>query len=187
MKAPLLQLIFTALVFTGLISCSKEDSAEDNASELAGEYALVSMTSDIAVDLNNDGIASTNLLDELGPGVLNTGSPGLEIKPVLLDNELVQVMSFFLPHPKVDFNLPEPAVEYSIKGIGYQYEFNKQTNKITIDNGDDPIGTVTATGNLVNIEVAGEGALDAVIIKYYYDFATDTWILLTISCGYEQE
>ena len=186
MKASLLKLSLAALFLAGFTSCSKEDGAEESSTELAGEYTLVSMTSDVPVDLNNDGIASTNLMDELG-GAINGENPDLEITPVLLDNELVQVINFYLPHPTVDLSQPNmPTVEYSIKGIGYQYEYNKETNKITVE-GAGSSGPVPAPGQLETVEVTEEGDLGAVIIKYYYDFATGKWIELTITCEYEQE
>ena len=186
MKAPLLKLLFAALFLTGLTSCSKDDGADGNTPELAGEYTVVSMTSNIPVDLNNDGIASTNLMDELGAAIANAQSPDLEIKPVLLDNELVQVMSFYLPHPTIDFSQPMPTVQYSLKGMGYQYEYNKRTNEITVE-GAGNNGPVPVPGRLETVEVTEDGNLDAVITKYYYDFATGKWIELTITCEYEQE
>jgi hypothetical protein len=186
MKTSLLKLFFAALFLTGFTSCSKDDGADGDTSELAGEYIIVSMTSNIPVDLNNDGIASTNLMDELGAAIANAESPDLEIKPVLLDNELVQVMSFNLPHPNVDLSQPDmPTVEYSVEGMGYQYKYDKSTNKITVE-GAGNNGPVPAPGRLETIEVTEEGDLDAVITKYYYDFATGKWIQLTITCEYEQ-
>ena len=187
MKAPLLKLLFAALFLTGVTSCSKDDGADGNTPELAGEYTVVSMTSNIPVDLNNDGIASTNLMDELGAAIANAQSPDLEIKPVLLDNELVQVMSFYLPHPTIDLSQPNmPTVQYSVKGMGYQYEYNRNTNQITVA-GAGGSGPVPVPGRLETIEVTEDGDLDAVITKYYYDFATGKWIELTITCEYEQE
>ena len=187
MKAPLLKIFLAALFITGFTSCSNDDGAAEDTSELAGEYTIVSMTSNIPVDLNNDGIASTNLMDELGEAIANAESPDLEIKPVLLDNELVQVMSFNLPHPTIDLSQPNmPTVEYSTKGMGYQYEYDKRTNEITVE-GAGNTGPVPVPGRLDTIEVTEEGDLDAVITKYYYDFATGKWIELTITCEYEQE
>lgn len=186
MKAPLLNIFLAALFITGFTSCSNDDSASEDTSELAGEYTIVSMTSNIPVDLNNDGIASTNLMDELGEALANADTPALEIRPVLLDNELVQVMSFNLPHPNVDLSQPNtPTVEYSMKGMGYEYEYDKRTNQIIVE-GAGSAGPVPAPGRLETIEVTQEGDLDAVITKYYYDFATDSWIQLTITCEYEQ-
>lgn len=186
MKLTLLRLFLATLFLTGFTSCSKDDGAEENSPELAGEYTIVSMTSNIPVDLNNDGIASTNLMDELGEAIANTNNPDLEIKPVLLDNKLVQVISFYLPHPTIDLSQPDmPTVEYSVNGMGYQYQYDKRTNEIKVE-GAGVSGPVPPPGRLETIEVTAEGALDAVITKYYYDFATDSWIQLTITCEYEQ-
>lgn len=60
-------LTLIALVFA-FFSCQKEDLESNNRAKLNamfnGKYEILNSTSKIPVDLNNDGIESTNLLDE---------------------------------------------------------------------------------------------------------------------------
>lgn len=188
MKAILLKLLCVSAALAGLCGCGSDDgdgsSGSKGAPEIAGKYTLVSMRSNISVDLNNDGVLSTNLLTEIGESDGSTQSD-LEIKPVFVDNKLVQLMSFYLPHPTLSFDdpqEPEGSVKYTPRGLGYEYEYNNATNEITVDNGNP--GSVPSSGQLDTVEVSGANQLQAVFEKYYYDFAINEWRLLTITCSY---
>ncbi len=54
---------YILLVFL-LVTCSKEDE-EVKTSPYIGGYKIISLTSNIPLDLNRDGIATTNFLEEL--------------------------------------------------------------------------------------------------------------------------
>ena len=188
MKAIFLKLLFVSALLCGLSGCSNDDgtgsSGTKSTPEIAGKYILVSMRSNISVDLNNDGILSTNLLTEIDDEV-SPSQTDLEIKPVFLDNELVQLMSFYLPHPTLSFDNPtepEGSVKYTPKGLGYEYQYDNATNVITVDNNNN--GNVPSSGRLDTVEVAGSDQLQAIFEKYYYDFAINEWRLLTITCRY---
>src|SRR5687768_5115441 len=122
MKAISLKLLYVSALLAGLYGCSSDDGTGGNSGsnetpEIAGKYTLVSMRSDISVDLNNDGVLSNNMLTEIDDDSAPTQAD-LEIKPVFVDNELVQLMSFYLPHPTLSFDNPkepEGSVKYTPK------------------------------------------------------------------------
>jgi hypothetical protein len=192
MKATLLKALFLAGFFISLTGCSKDESVSgksSSSSSLSGSYHLVSMTSNVSVDLNDDGILSTNLLLETDPGVFSPNKADLEIKPTVYNNELVQLMSFYLPHPTMSYtkpDKPEGVVDYTLKGIGYEYEFNSNTQQITINKDGELPGPVPDAGRLDTIVVNGTNKLEAVFTKNYYDFAIAHWRQLTITCEYTE-
>lgn len=191
MKASVLKLLFLSASFISLYGCGNDDgtsSGSKSTPEIAGKYVLVTMTSNISVDLNNDGLLSVNMLTEIDDNTPE-GQTDLEIKPVFVDNELVQLMSFYLPHPTLTFDdpkQPEGVVKYTPKGLGYEYEYNNDTNVITVDNGNNT-GNVPSSGQLETVSVISGNQLIATFEKYYYDFAINEWRLLTITCRYTRK
>lgn len=192
MKASALKLLFLSASFIGLSGCGNDDGAGDSEGtpEIAGSYELVSMRSNISVDLNNDDILSKDMLSEIGEGTPSSSQQSdLEIKPVFVDNKLVQLMSFYLPHPTLTFEdpkKPEGTVKYTSKGLGYQYQYDNNTNDITVDLPQNQ-GTVPSSGQLETITVIESNELEATFEKYYYDFSINNWRLLTITCRYNRE
>lgn len=193
MKASLLKALLITFCFAPLCSCSNGTESGNDAlngkptssSSLSGSYNIISMVSDISVDLNNDGFASTDLFNEIDAAVFDISIPELEIKPVLYNNELENLMSFYLPHSTVTTSTPTNpgSVKFSRNGLGYIYEFDKNTQKITIEDNDlnqDP----AVYGHMESINIIGYNQLEAIFTKYYYDFSTKSWKLLTITCLY---
>lgn len=73
------QAIFIFLVLTSgfFLSCSKADDVATTAN-ISGKYHVVAMQSAIAVDLNNDGLKSKDLLQEVVPSYLVKEDGALE-------------------------------------------------------------------------------------------------------------
>lgn len=69
--------ILLLLVFV-VISCSNDDTAETEMSKASGTYVLTELNVNPAQDIDDDGTASTNLLNELAciSGTLSLGSNG---------------------------------------------------------------------------------------------------------------
>jgi hypothetical protein len=192
MNTTLLKVLFATVFFVSVSSCgSSEDGSEGlgsagnggSSSNLGGSYNIISMISDISVDLNNDGITSTDLLTEVDPAVFNTSLPELEIKPVLYNNQLEEMMSFYLPHSNIGAISPSnpSGVKFTRSGLGYLYDFNKDTQDISVQNGGN---NNEITGHMENIKVVGDNKLQAVFTKSYYDFFVNDWVVLTITCVY---
>lgn len=192
MKAPLLKVLFAITFFSSIYGCSSSEETEQkksttSSSSIGGSYNIISMTSDIAVDLNDDKIISNDLLTEIDPEYFKSEIPELEIKPTIVNNEVVPMMSFYLPFPKLNFTTPgkpHGAVQYVRSGLGYAYEFNNDTQTITINNNGGSNGLY---GNVDNVTVAGKNMLKAIFSKNYYDFATATWKTLKITCIYKKK
>lgn len=194
MNTTLLKALFATVFFVSVLSCgSSEDGSEGlgsagnggSSSTLGGSYNIISMISDISVDLNNDGITSTDLLTEVDPAVFNSTIPELEIKPVLYNNQLEEMMSFYLPHSNISAITPSnpSGVKFTRSGIGYLYDFDTDTQTISVQNGDqnNQNGII---GHMENIQVIENNKLKAVFTKSYYDFFINDWTLLTITCIY---
>lgn len=194
MKATaLLRPLFLVLLFSMLTGCNSSDDSTSGAintggsstSSIAGSYNMVSMNSDIAVDLNNDGIQSTNLFDEIDASFFSSTNPELEIKAVFINNQLKDMVNFYLPHPTVTVNTPTKpgTVNFTRGGLGYTLSFNSSNQAIQINKDNTPPSSL---GDVTSVEVVSKNILKAVFKKYYYDFLTSEWKLLTITCIYNK-
>ena len=79
-KVPFKTSIFIFLLNFAMISCSNDDgpAEESEISKASGTYALIELNVNPPQDINDDGTASTNLLDELSciSGTLSLRSNG---------------------------------------------------------------------------------------------------------------
>ncbi|MCO6148580.1 hypothetical protein [Flavobacterium sp. NRK1] len=192
MKASLLKALFITFFFASLSSCSngidsdgKNPNGNGTSSSLSGSYNIISMMSDLSVDLNNDGYSSNNLMEEIDPAVFDSSLPELEIKPVVYNNQIEDLMSFYLPHSTVTVSTPNKpgSAKFTRNGLGYVYKFDKNTQTVSIEDNDvnqDP----AIYGHMESVTVIGNNKLKAVFTKYYYDFSSTQWRLLTITCIY---
>lgn len=189
----LLKALFSTVLFISLTGCGSsgsDDSTGGNkgigssTSAIGGSYHIVSMTSDKGVDLNNDGLISIDLLDEIDPSFFDPNSPELVIKPVIYNNQVEEMMSFYLPHTSVTVNAPGQvgSVKFTRNGLGYIYNIDENTQTININGGKGS----TSTGVMESIQVTGKNTLQAVFQKDYYDFSTVQWQLLTITVVYRK-
>jgi hypothetical protein len=195
MNSTLLKTLLLTVFFVSAYSCgTSEDGSEGigkggnggSSSTLGGKYNIISMVSDISVDLNNDGVSSTNLFTEIDPAVFSTEIPELEIKPVVINNQLENMMSFYLPHSNVTATTPNTpgSVKFTKTGLGYIYEFDDSTQIISVEDNTPTGGQPGVYGHMETIQVVGTNQLKAVFTKYYYDFSVPGWKLLTITCTY---
>lgn len=189
----LLRSLFTAAIFISLSSCGTSASDDStggktvgsSSSVIGGSYHMISMTSDISVDLNNDGMISKDLLTEIDPSFFDPKNPELVIKPVIYNNQIEDLMSFYLPHANISTTNPNVTggVSFSRNGLGYIYNIDTSTQVINVDKNEHDS---TSVGIMQNIEVAGKDMLKAVFTKSYYDFNSRKWLLLTITCVYKK-
>lgn len=190
----LLKSLFTTAIFISLSSCgtsASDDSTggsgvgSSSSSTIGGSYHILSMTSDLSVDLNNDGLKSLDLLDEIDSSFFDPNNPELVIKPVIYNNQLEDLMSFYLPHANINTTNPNTAggVSFSRNGLGYVYNIDKNTQVINVDKNEHDS---TSSGVMQSIEVLEQGMLKAIFKKSYYDFSSKKWVLLTITCVYKK-
>jgi hypothetical protein len=195
MNSTLLKTLLLTVFFVSAYSCgTSEDDSNGlgdggnggSSSTLGGKYNIISMVSDISVDLNNDSISSTDLLTEIDPAVFSTSIPELEIQPVVINNQVENMMSFYLPHSNVSAVTPTnpDGINFTKTGLGYIYEFDDSTQIISVEDNTPTGGQPGVYGHMETIEVIGNNQLKAVFTKYYYDFSVPGWKLLTITCIY---
>jgi len=194
MKTKYLKIFFVITLSVSLYGCSSSDEdisklnnggSSGSSSSISGSYNIDSITSNVTVDLNNDGFTSTDLFSEIDPDFFSTTAPDLEIKPVVYNNHVENIMSFYLPHPTVTVTTPnkQGSVKFSRNGLGYIFQFDSKTQTISTENNNtapDP----EVYGNMLSVKVISKGKIQAVFKKYYYDFKTVKWIALTITCIY---
>lgn len=195
MNSNLLKTLLVTVFFVSAYSCgTSEDGSEGlgsvgnggGSSKLGGSYNIISMVSNISVDLNNDGVSSFDLLTEIDPEVFSTTIPELEIKPVVVNNQLEDMMSFYLPHSNITGATPTTpqGVKFTKTGLGYFYEFDDSTQTISVENNSG--GQPAVNGHVETVTVIDGNKLQAVFTKYYYDFSVESWKLLTITCIYKK-
>lgn|SRR5690606_10829554 len=143
-----------------VLSCSEDDVIKPYKNTLAGNYRIASVTTDIPLDINLDGVESTNYYEELSglhyfngkeaDGVImtNLNSYGFqaELRPSKDNIEfgnLTQFVNFNFPVQwvvRADYNDEDSAVlQYSYEGSfnGYMYEFTT-SNEINLTGGKNP-------------------------------------------------
>ena len=146
-----------------ILSCSEDDTNELYKNTLAGNYRIISITTAIPLDINLDGVESTNYYEELSglhyfngkqaDGVimanLNSYSFQAELRPSKDNIEfgnLAQLVDFNFPVQwvvRADKNDEDSAVlQYSYIGSfkGYMYEFTT-TNVINLTGGNNPFNS----------------------------------------------
>jgi len=194
MKTNYLKTFLAATLFISLCSCSSDDTKSKGnngiggySSSISGSYNLESIISNVSVDLNNDGFTSTDLFNEIDPEFFSSTSLDLEIKPIVFNNHLENIMSFYLPHPNVIITTPgKPgSVKFSRNGLGYVFDFDNTTQTISPENTNTAPDPEVA-GDMVSVKVISKGKIQAVFKKYYYDFKSVKWIALTITCIYKK-
>ena len=198
MRTSLLKFLAVISFFATATSCGTSEDGSTSlgngnngtaSSNLGGSYNIISMVSDLSVDLNNDGVTSNDLFNEIDPEVFSTQIPELEIKPVVVNNQLENMMSFYLPHSNVTIESATSigSVKFSKTGLGYVYAFDSNTQTISIEDSTTPGSQPGIYGHIESVEVFGANGLKAIFTKYYYDFSAPAgWKLLTVTCIYRR-
>jgi hypothetical protein len=170
----------TCLSVVLLTSCNN-DSENEEAVPFLGRYKFVSMTSDVAVDLDNNGVTSTDMMSEI-PYYFNDYSTDLIIR-----NNLFNSADFYLPHCNVYFDYPsEPNgfTEFSNCGFSYEIKYRKNTGAIDIIIPENTEQYREEFGTPLSLERLGEYKLRATIHKQYYDYNSAAWKWLRVTAEY---
>ena len=174
-----------------IISCNSDDISNDKFEQYTGHYKIVSFIADVAVDLNNDNITSTELTNEINSFDFND----LEIRPHdNLSNE-TKLIYFFFPKTWITFQYnsePNGFVEFIPYGFGTRYEFEnnsfilKNNNYIELSYIDNVESNKTVSINS-DLTIIDDMHLELSLNKEYYDFNNDEWIMLNIKVVYEKK
>lgn len=175
------------LLFYILTGCSNDnENTVDNSTKYIGNYQIVSYKSDLEVDLNDDHIASSELMREIDYYFIE-GLPDLEIKPnpEAQNNKLI---SLFLPKTNITFQDPgEPQGNVLFSRHGFGTTLNFKNNNFILNDDQyvelDYIDNVESNRKTLidsQINIIDETHLKMNISKEYYDFRAKKWSLLNI-------
>ncbi|MBC3540914.1 hypothetical protein ACFSC6_22505 [Rufibacter sediminis] len=173
-------------------SCAPDDAPEDQSPSIAGLYRFAAMNSAEKVDLNKDGKASTNLLEEIDDYNFQYPVAKLELRPTKYNNSGYQLIDIFFPHPNLTSYTDSNAraivlhTNNSLNGTGYTYTFDERTKAIEIVRPAHHQKTEEEWGRLNSLTILGTNQLTANVTKTYYDFQTNNWRKLNITVVYEK-
>ncbi|MFP9118556.1 hypothetical protein ACLI08_12265 [Flavobacterium sp. RNTU_13] len=168
----------SAMLFT---SCS-EDNKDDDSLPFSGRYKFTSMTSDVAADLDNNGVTSTDLMTEIPEYFTN-----YRTDLVVLDG-FIKMASFSLPHCNVYFESPGIPQGYTIftaSGMSAQFKYNPRTKGIDLVMPENlNLSDYEEFGMPLKLEYINDSSLKATFYKRYYDYSTAGWKWLTVTAAY---
>ena len=179
---------YALILLAMLIVTACKDDLAYKVPSIAGYYKVESLVADIEVDLNNDGIISTNAMEEIRQAHYNFSNPDtyLEIRPTKYNNTPYQHMYIPFPNPRLTFeytNSPNGAVNFlrnELNGIGYGYEYKENDKVIHLNRTNVKEENENLWGKLVDIKVIGKDRLELLVSKNYYDFKTARWVRLQL-------
>ncbi|MGB5980634.1 MAG: hypothetical protein WBG46_00685 [Nonlabens sp.] len=180
-------LVISVLLFLG---CS-DDEDINPYEQYYGIYEITRFESNIAVDLNDDGVNSTNLFDEI---LQISSSYDLRIKEAqYTDDDIFVDMSF--PKTNISFDNPfnpQGTVSFTDYGAGigfanfnngaFFFETDQYIENAYTDNEPDDRIVYFLTGLVINEDETFSITLN----KPFYDFAMGRWIYLEIEVLYER-
>ena len=181
------------LSFTLFFVMACEDESNNKIPSIAGYYQVESLRTDQQVDLNNDGIASEDLMVQISESnfitqhVFDGPDSYLEIRPTKHNDNFNQLMFIPFPNPVVTFtnsNSSNGAVSYLnnyLNGVGYEYSYNEETKVIYLDRTKVDQDTEEQWGKLVEAKQIEKDKLELLVSKNYYDFKTAKWLKLQIT------
>ncbi len=184
-------LIVIFIVFA--FSCNPEEvkPEEVHSKKLEGFYYPVTMTSEIAVDLDRDGNFSNDIIAEISKSVQNP-NPHSFTDPHRYFMEISEVIYIQEPihrdHHQIKFWLPKTTVflndlgEYQYSGYGpsnaiSQYKYYEDINMIKIV-------SLNGEGELISAQVLQNGGISLKFKQSYY--TTKGWERLTITSTYNR-
>jgi len=156
-----------------LTGCSRKDAAPDNTKQvhdqLHGKYKVISSTSRDAVDINMDGIATTDLLVEVP--AINQSYRGLEIRIVdkdkfLLDESWPQQYLDYGANP--DVYDPSVAINYVDQGATRLFSLKDNSNEIIVKPDTDYIPDPVKFPFPTSVTIEGPELIKIVLNRKFY-------------------
>lgn len=190
--------IIISLLAISVLSCSSDesDTTHDN---FAGFYKVTSINSETPIDLNNDGIVSTDILMELlSPHVtmdgVFSGFYNLEDPQNMAEAKIgadlnSRLMSFNFPEQNISYlnfdatlNIPV-LLDYStsMNTYGYSMESNGQ---ITFTDFNATFNS--QFGEIIGIVRETENNFSLSLKKRMFNFYTKQWVLLDLTATYHK-
>jgi hypothetical protein len=123
MTRKLISILFLSVLF---ISCKKEDIQEMNIT--GGYYGFVEGTTDIPVDLNNDGVKNTDLTKEVPPYLIVTGNA-----PYIGISARKYPGKYYLSFNTIYAYYSQNAIRTNNQSLDYLISYDKSKNEISIE------------------------------------------------------
>ena len=189
-KKNLLKPYLMILITSIFLNCSDDDVADNVFKQYTGNYKIVSYRANLPVDLNNDGVTSVELTNE----ITSFSFGELKVSPTEMQRNSAKLVSFLFPKTWITFQYPdspEGSVQFLRYGFATFYEFTNNSfylkdtsyvEDLNIDNVESD-KLVILNGQ---IDVVDSNHLKMSISKEYYDFNTSGWIRLAIDVIFEK-
>ncbi len=183
------------------ISCTTGDN---NAivNDFKGYYKISSIVSETAIDLNNDGIKSADILLELSSphvtlnGVFtdfyNVSNPKnfAEIRPTEGQTNPTQFISFNFPEQSIsylndDLSLNTPILMHytTSMNVSLFYKINNQNGIEIIDNDTE---WNSQFGVINSLQRMDKSNFEVDLDKRMFDFASKQWLVLKVKANYQK-
>lgn len=183
------KILFLSLL---VMACDSDDQATDvRYRQYTGNYKIVSFKSDIAVDLDHDGIASNELMDEIGTF---DSRYDLKIRPNDNESSKIRLLDFSFPKTYLRFSPTFPEGRVSFLGYGFttRYQFENSSFKLEDTSYVEHayINNVEADKTVYlnsHLKILDPTHLTLTINKKFYDFSINEWIMLEIEVVYEKQ
>jgi len=176
--------IFTLLlvaVLFGTTSCNNDDTNDVAAiSPYAGYYTVTVAESDIAVDLDDNGTADTDLMAEIENFHNVPGDIFLEER-----TNGYKLMNFHIPHPNIPDDMESFPVAYAHAAWGVNYQYSYATDEITFI-GDTDTDYYREFGVVQSVEIISSTTLKCVIKKDYYDYQVNAMRNIRLALTFEK-
>lgn len=163
----------------GLHSCTS-DKSESHLTPISGYYKVKSISSNVAVDMNNDGVKSADLYSEITAPYKDSGlsffdfeSPQnhMEVRPLPYQSNDAQLISLNIPDQYIlESNSVYFLGEYLRSFIAYRYEMEGRSIKLISTN-----PAFIENGTLGNFQLMADGNLKLEMSKKLFDFKDVEW------------
>ena len=187
--------LFSVLAICMLVFCSCNDKQEEEigVNDFTGYYKITSLKADISVDLNNDGLQSSNLYNEMTEPYRLVNPRDPDYTPFSM-YDFNQINSYAKVAPmesasnkSLSLNLPFQYITYSNLSMYahdlsfYFYDLDENDNVILKDKlGDTPEVQVT------RLERLDKDRFKVIYNAKIYDFVSKEWKETSVNALYER-
>ena len=184
-----------------LISCNS-DHDETIQNDFKGYYKITSIVSETEIDLNNDGIESLNILEEISSphNTLNGIYPNFynadninnfaEVRPTIEQSNATQFISFNFPEQSISYlnddlvlNIPILMHYSTSMNVSIFYEFINQNEIKIIDNNKEWNSQFGEVKNLTRIDKSN---FEVILDKKMFNFSSKQWLVLKLKAKYKK-
>jgi hypothetical protein len=185
------------LLFGSLFMGCKKDSTTSIQDSFSGYYKVKKITSTVAVDMNNDGLKSSNLYYEISDPVTEPNgqrmsfydfesfSNYLEVRHLDYQTDRDKFISFNFPHQIIDSLSNDTLflVTYSNQFLAYTYEFTSN-NKIRVTSSN--LAHTDQIGKINELTLNQDSSLTVGLKKRVFDFVDKNWQEINIVAEYSK-